>query len=343
LLDRDKFRASVLARDSGKCVLCGNPAQDAHHIMERRLFPDGGYYAENGASVCGECHRKCERTEVPVEKIREAAGITRAVLPPHLYDDQPYDKWGNPVMPNGQRLKGDLYDDESVQKTLAEGGAIALFLPYVKYPRTFHLPWSPGVGKDDRVLRDASCFAGKEVVATEKIDGENTTLYRDHIHARSIDSGSHPSRGWVKAFHASIAAEIPDGWRVCGENMYAVHTLKYKGLPSYFAGFSVWNSRNECLPWNETLEWFALLSIVPAHVLWRGIYDEKAIREIGEKSLDLTRQEGYVLRTTAGFRYWKFRENVAKYVRAGHVGEASHWQTRRRVERNGLATGAVAG
>ena len=43
LLTRDEFRAAVLRRDGGRCLLCGGQADDAHHILERRLFPDGGY------------------------------------------------------------------------------------------------------------------------------------------------------------------------------------------------------------------------------------------------------------------------------------------------------------
>lgn len=49
LLTRDEFREGVFERDGHKCVVCGDDARDAHHIMERRLFADGGYYMENGA------------------------------------------------------------------------------------------------------------------------------------------------------------------------------------------------------------------------------------------------------------------------------------------------------
>ena len=48
LITRDDFRQSVFERDSHRCVICGEPAKDAHHILERRLFPDGGYYKEFG-------------------------------------------------------------------------------------------------------------------------------------------------------------------------------------------------------------------------------------------------------------------------------------------------------
>jgi hypothetical protein len=122
LLTRDAFREAVFARDEHRCVFCGKPAVDAHHILERRLWPDGGYYRDNGASVCGDHHMRCETTEVPTEDVRAACAITKVLLPPHLYADQPYDKWGNPILPNGQRLKGELFHDESVQKVLAMGG-----------------------------------------------------------------------------------------------------------------------------------------------------------------------------------------------------------------------------
>jgi hypothetical protein len=122
LLTRDDFREGVFKRDKYKCVFCDQPAQDAHHILERRLWTNGGYFLDNGASVCGEHHIKCETTEISVEDVRLACGITQAVIPEHLYDDQVYDKWGNPVMPNGTRLQGELFFDESVQKILGQGG-----------------------------------------------------------------------------------------------------------------------------------------------------------------------------------------------------------------------------
>ena len=221
LLTRDDFREGVFKRDNYKCVFCDQPAQDAHHILERRLWPDGGYYAENGASVCGFHHLECERTTISVEEVRSAAGISKIWVPPHLYDDHIYDKWGNPVLEDGRRGKGELFFDESVQKVLNEGGVLDLFTPYVKYGRTNHLPWSPGITDDDRVLKDTGNFYGREVVITLKLDGENTNMYRDHIHARSIDSRGGEDRAWVKNFWSSICYEIPEGWRICGENMWA--------------------------------------------------------------------------------------------------------------------------
>ena len=111
LLSRDAFRAAVFARDRGRCVLCPSPAVDAHHILERKLFSDGGYRLNNGASVCGPCHLRCERCEVSVEEVRQAAGIKDTVLPPGFSPDRVFDKWGNEVLPGGRRVPGPLGED----------------------------------------------------------------------------------------------------------------------------------------------------------------------------------------------------------------------------------------
>jgi len=47
----------------------------------------------------------------------------------------------------------------------------------VKYPRTPHLPWSPGASSDDVRHLNIDHFKNKQVVVTEKMDGENTSLY----------------------------------------------------------------------------------------------------------------------------------------------------------------------
>jgi len=312
LLSRDSFREGVFTRDKHKCVICGAPGQDAHHIIERRLFDDGGYYLDNGATLCGSHHIEAEKTTLSVEEIREAAGITNIVLPEHLYIDQQYDKWGNPVIDNGKRLMGELFEDESVQKILKEGDVLHLFSDYVKYPRTYHVPWSEGT-EDDKTLPDDSNFHGKEVVVTIKMDGENTTWYRDYIHARSINSGSHESRDWVKGLWSQKAWQLSEGMRICGENLYAQHSVHYNNLPSYFMVFSVWY-KLRCLSWEETLFYSQLLDLDMVPVMYHGIYDREQIMEIYEKKFKGSGCEGFVIRLTNEFNYGQFRKCVAKFV-----------------------------
>jgi hypothetical protein len=191
-----------------------------------------------------------------------------------------------------------------------------------KYPRTWHLPWSPGATSDDVTLDSVACFSDRRVIVTEKMDGENTTLYRDHLHARSLDSAHHPSRNWVKAMHGEIAHLIPDKWRVCGENLYARHSLGYDELPSYFLLFSIWSEANICLSWDDTIEWAELLGLSTVPVLYDGVYDEDYLRAM---NLDLKKAEGYVVRLAECFHYDDFRQSIAKWVRAGHVQTDEHW------------------
>lgn len=690
LLTRDDFRESTFKRDNYTCVFCDKPAVDAHHIMERRLFDRcKGYHIDNGASVCEEHHLACEKTLITVEQVREACGITKIIVPDQLYDDHIYDKWGNICLDNGTRSPGELFYDESVQKILNAGGVLGDFTPYWKYQRTYHMPWSPGIHSDDRLLQDMSSFEGEEVILTLKMDGEClpttakihladgkiktignivsnnliglevlglnsdgkliptkitrvynngtrtepwmrlqfvgqtgklqylvctknheiktgsgyttaqhlqigdtvttyvpevkishvqrevvlgkllgdgslhiqrrrsalpsnsalmqyshkaeheeyvewtnlwlgdlfsnqcidnaprygnvsmikawtkqstdlfasfgqmvlnspkkiicrdlveiaspltiafwymddgalshtpgqqdrgiisvcnfdddsievlremlakfeiqssryqydgyeylylsngalrtlssliwqyvppcmqyklateyrnrvpinpfdsikceygyksvdtkivkidpewetrytgkydietelhnyvadgivvhncTTMYPDYIHARSIDGRSHPSRDWVKRFWSQIAYQIPPNMRICGENVYAEHSIKYNDLESYFYGFQMWH-RDECLSWDDTLEYFALLNVQPVTVLYRGIYDEATIKQIQSK-LDYNTNEGTVLRVTRSFRYKEFKSAVCKHVRKGHVQTGKHW------------------
>jgi len=329
LLTRDEFREGVFARDGHRCVGCGAPAVDAHHIIERKLWPDGGYFLDNGASVCEACHLRAESTEISCDDLRTGCGIARAHLPDHFATDEVVDKWGNPILPNGQRLRGELFDDESVQKVLAP--VLHLFTARVKYPRTFHLPWSPGATSDDRVMPDPDqALGGGEVVVTEKVDGECTTMYRDYLHARGVDYAAHPSRNRVCALHAALAHDIPDGWRVCGENLYAQHSIAYAELPAHFLVFSIWDDRNECLSWDDTVLWAKLLGLHVVPVLHRGPWNERSVRALDDGSTSCLggAREGYVVRKAGGFHYRAFRRSVAKYVRRDHVQTDDHWKAR---------------
>ena len=193
---------------------------------------------------------------------------------------------------------------------------------YIKYPRTPHLPWSPGATKDDRILNSVEHFTHHYVVVTEKRDGENTTLYQDHIHARSIDSKDHISRHYVKALHARIRNMIRDGWRICGENLHYEKSIHYNDLTDFFEVFSIWDNNNICLSWGETGEWCEILGLTPVPVLWQGTWDLKALRNL---QLDLDKQEGYVVRSIYGFPYEQFDKHIAKFVRKNHVQTDEHW------------------
>lgn len=197
----------------------------------------------------------------------------------------------------------------------------------VKYPKTYHLPWSRGIQSDDKINQHLEHFEGKEVVVLEKLDGENTTMYGDSdgFHARSLDSPTNWTRDWCKQLHSCIMNDIPEGYRFCGENMFATHSIEYNNLESFFYLFSIWDNNNYRFHWDDIMEWADILDLATPQCFYRGIWDENIIREI-TNSLDTEKTEGIVATSVDSFHIDDFSKNVAKWVREGHVQDNSeHW------------------
>lgn len=172
-----------------------------------------------------------------------------------------------------------------------------------------------------------SFFSGRRIIVTEKMDGENTTAYSDgYIHARSIDSSTTSDRAWVRRFLGEVCSDLPAGWRICGENLWARHSIAYDALSTYFMAFSLWTGENLCLSWEDTLEYFGMLGITPVPVLYVGEYDACDFKAL-EKQLDFSKSEGYVVRLASEFTYSQFGTSVAKFVRPNHVTTDAHWRT----------------
>lgn len=330
LLTPDVFRAAVLQRDARQCVICRmNPPQlhapfpcgpedeggvDVYHIMAPELWEDGGYYLDNGVTLCSWHQLEARRTLLPPEEIRRAAGIATRLLPPQLPRDTAYDRWGNPVLASGARLRGEMFYQDQVQVALRAGDVLDQFIHLVKYPRTRHLPWSPGIGDDDLVLLDLDRFIGQEVVVTAKLDGENATLYHDSVHARWLSEGDQSSLTFLRSLHGRIGQEIPQGYRVCGENLHIRHAIRYQHLSADFLVHSIWDAQNRCLSWADTLEMSARLALDLVPVLYLGLWDEAVIRALYAPMLNGDPCEGYVVRLAGQFDYADFGRCLAKYV-----------------------------
>jgi hypothetical protein len=197
-----------------------------------------------------------------------------------------------------------------------------------KYPRTPHLPWSPGLSDGDRRIESLDELKGNEVVVTEKMDGENTSLYRDAIHARSLAYKRHPSRAAMRALWEEKRAGIPPGIRIVGENCFARHSIVYQSLPHFFMVFSIWDS-DVCLSWDQTVQLAKSYGFVTVPILRRMVFEEKEAqrqtptwmaRKPGEDPI-----EGFVVRRARDFPVKDFPLVTAKYVRAGHVQTNEHW------------------
>ncbi|WP_246705375.1 MULTISPECIES: hypothetical protein [Rhizobium] len=57
------------------------------------------------------------------------------------------------------------------------------FIIMKKYGRTYHLPISPGATSDDKVMVMLDGLMIGDLVITEKMEGENTTIHRGGSHA----------------------------------------------------------------------------------------------------------------------------------------------------------------
>lgn len=193
----------------------------------------------------------------------------------------------------------------------------------LKYGRTYHLPISPGATSDDKVMTTLDALMISDLLITEKMDGENTTIHRGGSYARSPDSGRHPSRAWLKAFAAGISPQLTDDERIVGESLYARHTIGYDDLSSYFLGFA-WIMGGEVQSWDMTLARFEHLGIVPVRALYRGPYAAALFENIAA-SLDISRQEGFVARDAGPFPETEMPSRMGKYVRSGHVQGQKHW------------------
>ena len=207
-----------------------------------------------------------------------------------------------------------------------------------KYPRTRHLPASRSRTEDDKIATVEQVRAalytpegeGRRVIITEKMDGENTTIYADgHSHARSIDSKFHPSRSIVKELAGRVAHDLPADFRICGENIFAVHSIEYGSLESHFQVFGIWQG-DLCLSWDATSEWCELLGLNLVPVLYDGPWqgeahavklweDFKAALPEGQDS------EGFVVRLAEAITYDGFRDACFKLVRKNHVQTDEHW------------------
>lgn len=199
-----------------------------------------------------------------------------------------------------------------------------------KYPRTPHLPFSPGATSDDKhASKETIEFlkSGIELVVSEKMDGGNLTFGSDFFHARSLSSGTHAWDTAAKSLWAEIHSEIPEGWRISGESMYARRSVAYDNLPGPFIVFGIWNDKNHLIAWSEMEEWCDLLGLPHAPVIYRGTDYNEAVGTWGRKYNSDT-SEGFVVRNAGSFAYEDFSKNIVKFVRKDHVRTSADWRHR---------------
>jgi len=175
-------------------------------------------------------------------------------------------------------------------------------------------------------MLDIECLKGKQLIFYEKLDGEVTVCSREGVHARSEDSNyKDPWQTWMNSEYHRFRYDIPEGMHICGENMYAIHSIEYPFLDSYFYVFNI-EYKGEFLSVDDMVEWVELFGLKMCPYFYIGTIEDSF--PIPNYSVFGREAEGYVVRNVENFLYGDFGENVAKCVRKDHVKTAHGWKTK---------------
>lgn len=205
-----------------------------------------------------------------------------------------------------------------------------------KYPRTFHVPFSPGKTNDDKVLKDGwfDNYKNKEIIILEKLDGENSVITHYDVYARSHGA---PTRSpwsrnlWDKdGIFWQVYSMIGENEWVFGENLYGEHSIHYDKLPAYWHVFAV---RNDDIwySWEDVCTVCDVIKQPHVPVLWKGVVeDEQQLKTlvdefVNQPSVYGDTREGVVIRITDEFAIDDFSKYVCKWVRPNHVQTDEHW------------------
>lgn len=212
-----------------------------------------------------------------------------------------------------------------------------------KYGRTYHYPFSPGTTSDDRINKEywEDISKIKQLVHTEKLDGENNCLNATGVFARSHAAPTESP--WTLAIRQrwELIKNDLGNIELFGENLYAIHSIEYKRLEEYYYVFAV-RCLDKWLSWEE-VKFYASLFDFPTvpeinlHPVGNCSEEQLKSRIISWaqepsvfNSFDTVTEtacsrEGIVSRNTGEYDIKDFSHNVFKYVRKGHVKTDVHW------------------
>lgn len=212
-----------------------------------------------------------------------------------------------------------------------------------KYGRTYHYPFSPGTTSDDRINKHywQDILLIPSLIHTEKLDGENNCLNRYGVFARSHAAPT--VSAWTRQIRQRwqlIKNDLGD-IELFGENLYATHSIEYRGLQQDFYLFAV-RCKDMWLSWQEVQFYAALFDFACVPEVVQDVprqteqeYRSAILEQVGgvgsfaphdvHTGLPCT-MEGIVTRNAAEFPVAQFSHNVFKYVRKNHVKTDRHWR-----------------
>ena len=207
-----------------------------------------------------------------------------------------------------------------------------------KYPRTYHLPFSPEIHSDDKVcdVLDLQKIIDDKtpVVITTKMDGGNCCLSADGVFARShAQETTCPTFNYIKNVHyyPNIQSITDNDFKIFGENMFGIHSIEYNNLTDYFYVFNI-VSNDKFLPFKVAKDVAKVLNMQTVPVVYEGVIPslswlEKFLATELKQPNDILGgvREGFVIRVADEFLVSEFSRNVFKYVRRGHIATTEHW------------------
>lgn len=361
--NRKQFRHDCKERDKHECIIpwCNNSPDEVHHIIERRLWDEGGYIKNNGASVCNKHHRYAEENHIPPQAFWLWADVAPADIPlPDQLDTIDVNKWGDEFdTPPWEDIREDI-----------------------KYQSSRHLLplyWHDDTLADERIenqdteLGTLEDFVGIPLVITHKMDGGNCMLVNDIDNPVRARNGSKPEDTMEPLYEPGglyweqeVHQKVPDRLQVFGEWMWAKHSIHYgcdcddpcddvgphlsdlvdyEDDRAYFQVFGVYDKElNLWLSWPRVEEVANELGFPTTPVIYCEDSDDEATFETeAEARQELTKHahrvidnggEGIVVRSKFAYHYSQFGRRLGKYVRENHVDDdAKHW-SKRTVEQN---------
>lgn len=214
----------------------------------------------------------------------------------------------------------------------------------MKYPRTFHFPFSPGGTSDDKKLSQTDHLLNIDLVITEKLDGSNVCLSSEHCFARSHSGPpTHESFDGFKALHAQIKYQIPNSIAIYGEWCYAKHSIFYNNLPGYLFIFGIRDNDGVWYSWPDVEYITESLGLITVPVISKKNFtsttelENYITKEGSKKSFYGDNREGIVTRKLSAFTDSEFSQSLAKFVRRDHVQTSEHWKNQK-ITKNLLVT-----
>lgn len=211
----------------------------------------------------------------------------------------------------------------------------------MKFPRTYHFYFSPGVSSDDRTHNNLTIFMEQLCVLTEKLDGENQCWSKDTFHLRSEDSTGGVLRAYSKQSWANRKYLMHPDYLYYVEDITNVHSINYEDRSHTLFLIAVYDKvKNKWLSFTDVEYESIRINLPTVPVL--GVYNfrkesflKRYVENLAQSPSLLgenTPKEGVVLRPISSFEDWT--THVAKWVRKDHVTTDEHWIRKQLAELN---------